>query len=89
MISKEVLINNESGLESKKAALFIQRASNYKSSIWIEMGERKANAKSLLGMLSLKIPNGTKVNLIIEGEDEEDAIKGLEEFLADGMEERV
>jgi len=89
MISKEVLINNESGLESKKAALFIQRASNYKSSIWIEMGERKANAKSLLGMLSLKIPNGTKVNLIIEGDDEEEAIKSLEEFLADGMEERA
>jgi len=81
MIKKEVIIKNDSGLESKHAALFIQKASNYKSSIWVEKDERRANAKSLLGLLSLGLGNGTKVMLIADGEDEEIAIKELEQYI--------
>jgi phosphotransferase system HPr (HPr) family protein len=87
MISKEVVIKNQSGLDSKQAAMFIQKASNFKSGIWIEKGERKANAKSLLGMLSLGIGNGTKIVLIAEGEDEQSAISDLEEYLTTGLAE--
>lgn len=89
MIIKEVVIKNESGLQSKSAAVFIQKVSNYKSSVWIEKDERKANAKSLLGLLSLGISGGTKVTVIVEGEDEEKAAEELEEFLSSGMSESV
>lgn len=81
MVIKEVIIKNKTGLQSKSAAVFIQKASEYKSSIWIEKAERKANAKSLLGLLSLGIGNGARVSLIAEGEDEVKAIEELEEFL--------
>jgi len=81
MTMAEVIINNKSGLQSKMAAVFIHKASNYKSSIWIEKDERKANAKSLLGLLSLGIGEGDKVILTAEGEDSEKAIKDLEEYL--------
>jgi phosphocarrier protein HPr len=81
MIVKEIFINNKSGLQSKTAAMFIQKASSYKSSIWIEKNERKANAKSLLGLLSLGIGGGTKVIVTFEGEDEEKAAKELQEYL--------
>jgi len=81
MVIKEVVIKNPSGLQSKSAAVFIQKASNYKASIWIEKNERKANAKSLLGLLSLGIGSGIKVTVIAEGEDEEKAVEELEEYL--------
>ena len=79
MIVKEVKINNEAGLQSKMAAMFIQKASNFKSRIWIESNERKANAKSLLGLLSLGIYKGAKVTIIADGEDEQKAVDGMEE----------
>lgn len=89
MVKKEIQIKNESGLESKPAAMFIQKASNYKSSIWIEKGERKANAKSLLGLLSLGVGNGNKIMLIAEGEDEQEAITELESYLNTSLGENV
>ena len=70
MIVREVIIKNSTGLQSKSAAVFIQKASNYKSSIWIVKDERKANAKSLLGVLSLGIGRGAKLGITVEGEDE-------------------
>ncbi|NLL04752.1 MAG: HPr family phosphocarrier protein [Clostridiaceae bacterium] len=82
MTKKEITVNNVSGLESKPAALFIQKASNFKSNIWVEKGERKANAKSLLGLLSLGVGNGNKITIIAEGEDENQAISELESYLA-------
>jgi phosphocarrier protein HPr len=85
MIVKEVFINNKSGLQSKTAAIFIQKASSYKSSIWIEKDERKANAKSLLGLLSLGIGGGTKVIVTVEGEDEEKAAEELQDYLQSGI----
>jgi len=82
MVSKEVIIKNKTGLQSKAAAVFIHKANNYKSSIWIEKDERKANAKSLLGLLSLGIGANAKVVLTAEGEDEDIAVRELEEYLS-------
>lgn len=87
MVFKEIVIRNKSGLESKQAALLIQKASNYKSTIWIEKEERKANAKSLLGLLALSIACGTKVVIRAEGDDEDVAVKGLDTYLSSGIEE--
>ena len=89
MVKKEITILNEIGLESKTAAMFIQKASNYKSSVWIEKGDRKANAKSLLGLLSLGIASGTKITLVVEGEDEEKAAKELVEYAKAGFGENA
>jgi len=80
MISKEIIIRNASGLESKVAARLIQKASGYESNIWIQKGERKANAKSLLGILSLSVSRGEKVLLIVDGSDEKLALQELELF---------
>jgi len=85
MISKEIVIVNESGLESKVAARLIQKASCYESNVWIQKGERKANAKSLLGILSLGIGRGEKVLLIVDGSDEKLALSELEMFADRGM----
>lgn len=81
MIVREIVIKNSSGLQSKSAAIFIQKASNYKSSIWIVKEERKANAKSLLGVLSLGIGQGAKLAVTIEGDDEAEAAAELEKYL--------
>jgi len=70
---------------SKTGAMFIQKASNYKSTVWIEKGERKANAKSLLGVLSLGIEKGSKIVLTAEGEDEVEALNELENYLESGL----
>lgn len=89
MTKREVSVSNQFGLQSKVAAMFIQKASNYKSSIWIEKDERKANAKSLLGLLSLGIGNGTKIVITADGEDEETAVRELEEYINMGLADSV
>lgn len=89
MVVKEITIKNQSGLQSKSAAVFIQKATNYKSSIWIEKDERKANAKSLLGLLSLSIGNGARIAVIVSGEDESKAAEELEEYLKSDLVEVV
>jgi phosphocarrier protein HPr len=81
MLIKEISIKNPQGLQSKSAALFIQKASGYKASIWITNGERKANGKSLLGVLSLGIGKDAVVSLAVEGEDEAEAAAELESYL--------
>ncbi len=78
---REIVIKNQSGLQSKSAAVFIQKASNFKSDIWIEKEERKANGKSLLGLLSLAIGFGSRVLIIADGEDEDRAANELENYL--------
>lgn len=77
MISKEVVINNQVGLHARPATFFIQKANEFKSSIWVEKEDRRVNAKSLLGVLSLGIVKGTVVTLIADGADEEEAIATL------------
>mgnify|MGYP003232016106 CR=1 FL=1 len=74
MITKEAVINNQVGLHARPATFFIQKANEFKSSIWIEKDERRVNAKSLLGVLSLGIVKGTTVTLVA---DEQEAIDTL------------
>ena len=77
MITKEAVINNPVGLHARPATFFIQKANEFKSSIWIEKDERRVNAKSLLGVLSLGIVKGTTVTLVADGADEQEAIDTL------------
>lgn len=87
MITKEITIQNPVGLHARPATFFIQKANEFKASIWIEMGERRINAKSLLGVLSLGIDKGTMVTLSAEGEDEEEAINGLVQLISSNFED--
>lgn len=77
MTSKEVAVKSSQGLHAKPASVFIQRANTYKCSIWVENGDRRANAKSLLGVLSLGIAGGTNIMIIADGQDENEAVEGL------------
>ena len=77
MITKEVVINNQVGLHARPATFFIQKANEFKSSIWVEKEERRVNAKSLLGVLSLGIVKGTPITIIADGSDEDEAITTL------------
>lgn len=77
MFVKEVVVQNQVGLHARSATFFIQKANEYKSSIWVEKDERKVNAKSLLGVLSLGITKGLTISIIAEGSDEEEAVNSL------------
>ena len=81
MYSKEITVTNQVGLYARPATFFIQKANEFKSSIWVEVDNRKINAKSLLGVLSMGITKGTDVCLIAEGADEADAIAALSDML--------
>ena len=70
MYMKEATVNNQVGLHARPATFFIQKANEFKSSIWVEKDERRVNAKSLLGVLSLGIVKGTAINLIADGADD-------------------
>ena len=77
MVKKEVTITNNIGLHARPATFFIQKANTYRSSVWIERDERKVNAKSLLGVLSLGIAQGMTISIVADGSDEIDAVNGL------------
>ncbi len=77
----KVTIQNTVGLHARPATFFIQKANSYKSSLWVERGERRVNAKSLLGVLSLGIVKGMEITLIADGTDEEEALAGLKQLI--------
>lgn len=77
MVSGEVTVNNSVGLHARPATFFIQRANSFKSSIWVEKDDRRVNAKSLLGILSLGIVKGTDITIVADGTDEDEAVKTL------------
>lgn len=87
MISRDVTITNTIGLHARPATFFIQKANGYKSSIWVEKEDRKVNAKSLLGVLSLGIAQGMTIKLIAEGSDEEEALEGLIALINTGFQD--
>ena len=87
MVKKEVIVTNNIGLHARPATFFIQKANTYKSSVWVEKDERKVNAKSLLGVLSLGIAKGMSITLIADGQDEVGAIDGLVELIQTGLAE--
>ena len=82
MFSSTVKVQNQVGLHARPATFFIQKSNEFKSSIWVEKDERRVNAKSLLGVLSLGIVKGTAVNLIADGADEATAVDTLSELIA-------
>ncbi len=77
MYMKDVTVKNHVGLHARPATFFIQRANEYKSSVWVEKEERRVNAKSLLGVLSLGIIGGTDIRIIADGPDEQEAVDAL------------
>ena len=85
MYMQQSIVKCESGLYNRQATYFIQKANEFKSSIWVEVEDRKINAKSLLGVLSMGITKGTRVSIIAEGPDEEEAVKALTEMLVPTM----
>ncbi len=87
MKTREVVVNNASGLHARPATFFIQKANCYKSSIYIEKDDRKVNAKSLLGVLSLGIAKGMEITLVADGPDEDSALSGLASLVNSGFNE--
>ena len=81
MVSRDVTIVNSVGLHARPATFFIQKANSYKASVWIEKDDRRVNAKSLLGVLSMGIVKGTVITLIADGTDEAEALDGLEKLI--------
>ena len=77
MVKQELVLNNSVGLHARPATFFIQKANEYKSSIWVEKEDRRVNAKSLLGVLSLGVASGDSILVTAAGEDEDAAIAGL------------
>ena len=82
MFVKDVVVQNQVGLHARPATFFIQKANEFKSSIWVEKEERRVNAKSLLGILG-----GTTIRIIADGPDEEAAVKGLVDLVDSGFAE--
>ena len=81
MVSKSVVVRNQVGLHAKTAILFIQKANEFTSAIWVEKDGRRVNAKSLLGVLSLGITCGTEIDLHIDGTDESAALDALADLV--------
>ncbi|MDR1692966.1 MAG: HPr family phosphocarrier protein [Oscillospiraceae bacterium] len=82
MVSSEVTVSNQVGLHARPATFFIQKANEFKSSIWVEKDERRVNAKSLLGVLSLGIVKGSVITLLADGVDEDDAVGALAKLIS-------
>ena len=85
MYVKDVMVQNQVGLHARPATFFIQKANEFKSSIWIEKEERRVNAKSLLGILSWGIVGGTAIRIIADGADEQVAVDSLVELVESGF----
>ena len=87
MFSKDVIVQNQVGLHARPATFFIQKANEFKASIWVEKEERRVNAKSLLGVLSLGIVGNTAIRVIADGADEEAAVTALVKLVESGFAE--
>ena len=85
MCTKDVMVQNQVGLHSRPATFFIQKANEFKSSIWVEKEERRVNAKSLLGVLSLGIVGGTTIRIMADGADENAAVESLVHLVESGF----
>lgn len=81
MRKETVTINLENGMEARPVAMLVQVASQYDSTIYIEMENKKVNAKSIMGMMSLGLENGEEVTIQADGQDEATAIDGVGGFL--------
>ena len=87
MVYKDVVVQNQVGLHARPATFFIQKANEFKSSIWVEKEERRINAKSLLGVLSLGIMGGAEIRILADGSDADDAVASLSALVDSGFAE--
>jgi phosphocarrier protein len=87
MYEKKATVMKQVGLYARPATFFIQKANEFKSSIWIERDERRVNAKSLLGVLSLGVATGETINIIADGPDKVAAVDTLAELINSDFEE--
>lgn len=85
MYSSSVKVLNQVGLHARPATFFIQKSNEFKSSIWVEKDERRVNAKSLLGVLSLGIAGDTEITILADGVDEEEAVNSLVKLIESGF----
>ncbi len=85
MISRDVTISNSSGLHARPATFFVQKANHFACSITVENGDRKVNAKSLLGVLSLGIAQGMTITLTADGAGEEEALDAMIQLINSGF----
>jgi catabolite repression HPr-like protein len=81
MVKKTVTIQREEGLEARPIAMLVQKASQFASTVHIEVGAKKVNAKSIMGMMSLSVCNGDEVVVVTEGADEQAAATEIEQYL--------
>ena len=81
MISKNIIINIPTDMEARPVALLVQVASQFESNIYVEVEDKKVNAKSIMGMMTLSIAPGEEVTIITKGVDEEEAMNKIEEYL--------
>ena len=82
MISRSMTINIQKGLEARPVALLVQVASQYESSIYVEIQEKKVNAKSIMGMMSLGLAEGEQITIIANGPDEEEAVNAIDKYIS-------
>ena len=82
MIRKPVTIQNNMDMEDRPVAHLVQEASQYSSPVYIQVGEKHINAKSIMGMMSLNLIGGEEITVVTEGEDEEKAAEGIKSFFA-------
>lgn len=81
MVEKQVEVNLKTGLQARPAALFVQEANRFASDVFLEKDGKKVNAKSIMGLMSLAISTGAVINLIAEGNDEQEAVEALTKFV--------
>lgn len=82
MIKTPVVVNKEGGFDGRPIALLVQEASQYASKVYIQIGGKNINAKSIMGMMSLSLSNGEKIAVVTDGEDEKKAAEGIRTFFA-------
>ena len=82
MISKSMTVNIPKGLDARPVALLVQVASQYESSIYVEIQEKKVNAKSIMGMMSLGLAEGEQITIIANGPDEQDAVNAIDKYIS-------
>ncbi len=81
MVEKQVEVQLKSGLQARQAALFVQEANRYSSDVYLEKGNKKVNAKSIMDIMSLAVSKGTNVTISADGADEEAAVDALAQLI--------
>ena len=82
MIKKPITVNLSTGLEARPVAQLVQVASQFNSEIYVEVGEKKVNAKSIMGMMSLGLAEGEKITIIANGPDENAAVDAIDKYIS-------